>query len=187
MKKIILFAAAALLTLTASAQGKFAHVNFSELVQLMPEADAARSQINAASKEAQDTYQAMIEEYQTKAQQYDQKKATWTDAIRQSKEKELNEIGQRIQEFQQTIQNELAQQQSQLMAPIQEKAFQTVEKLAKAGGYIFVFDASQYLFVDKSQSKDLTPDARKALNIPDGRTLESLQQELQAQAQAQGE
>ena len=153
MKKIILFAAAALLTLTASAQGKFAHVNFSELVQLMPEADAARSQINAASKEAQDTYQAMIEEYQTKAQQYDQKKATWTDAIRQSKEKELNEIGQRIQEFQQTIQNELAQQQSQLMAPIQE----------------------------------LTPDARKALNIPDGRTLESLQQELQAQAQAQGE
>ena len=185
MKKIILFAAAALLTITASAQGKLAHVNFSELVQLMPEADAARAQINAASKEAQDTYQAMVDEYQSKAQQYEQKRATWTDAIRQNKEKELTEIGQRIQEFQQTIQNELAQQQQQLMAPIQEKAFQTVEKLAKAGGYAYVFDASQYLFVDNNQSKDLTPEARKALGIPDGRTLETLQQELQAQAQAE--
>ena len=30
---------------------------------------------------------------------------------------------------------------------------------------------------------DLTPEARKVLNIPEGRTLESLQAELQAQAQ----
>ena len=39
------------------------------------------------------------------------------------------------------------------------------------------------LYIDTKQSTDLTPAARKALNIPDGRTLESLQAELQAQAQ----
>ena len=40
MKKVILTAAAAaLFSLAATAQTKFAHVNFSELVQLMPEAD----------------------------------------------------------------------------------------------------------------------------------------------------
>ena len=31
---------------------------------------------------------------------------------------------------------------------------------------------------------DLTPEARIKLNIPEGRTLEQLQQELQAKAQA---
>ena len=41
------------------------------------------------------------------------------------------------------------------------------------------------LYVDETQSVDLTPAARKALNIPDGRTLETLQQELQAQSQKQ--
>ncbi|EJW93846.1 hypothetical protein EVA_18048, partial [gut metagenome] len=36
-----------------------------------------------------------------------------------------------------------------------------------------------------AQSTDLTASARKVLNIPDGRTLETLQAELQAAAQAQ--
>jgi hypothetical protein len=40
------------------------------------------------------------------------------------------------------------------------------------------------LYMDPAQGINLTPDARKALNIPEGRTLESLQAELQAKAQA---
>ena len=47
-----------------------------------------------------------------------------------------------------------------------------------------LFDASQAIYFDESKVLDITPDARKALNIPEGRTLESLQAELQAQAQA---
>ena len=65
------------------------------------------------------------------------------------------------------------------------QAQEAVEKLAKAGGYLFVFETSQYLYVDKAQCKDLTPEARKAMNIPEGRTIEDLQKELQAQAQGQ--
>ena len=76
------------------------------------------------------------------------------------------------------------QMQNQLMAPIVDNVQKTVEKLAKEGGYIYVFDVSSLLYFDSNQSKDLTPDARKALNIPAGRTLESLQAEMQAQQQA---
>ena len=70
------------------------------------------------------------------------------------------------------------------MAPIYQKAGDIVKELAKKGGYIYVFDVNTPLYFDASQSDDLTPAARKALNIPDDRTLESLQAELQAQAQA---
>ena len=185
MKKIFLFAAMALFTLTASAQAKFAYVNFNEIVMLMPESDAARTQMQAAQKEASDTYQSMVDEANAKFNEYQQKQATWTPAIKESKEKELGEIQNRIQEFERSIQVELQQQQSQLMEPIYKKANETVEKLAKAGGYTFVFESSQYLYVDKAQVKDLTPDARKALNIPAGKTLESLQKELQAQQEQQ--
>lgn len=184
MKKIILIAAAALVSLSASAQ-KFAHVNFNELVMLMPAADSARAQIAASQQEAQDTYKSMTDEFQVKYQQYQQKSSTWTPAIRESKEKELQDIQTRIQDFDQSIQQELQQQQQQLMAPIQQKAIAAVEKLAKEGGYIYVFEKASMLYVDETQSVDLTPAARKALNIPDGRTLETLQQELQAQSQKQ--
>lgn len=181
MKKVLLIAAMAFVSVAGFAQNKFAHVNFTELYQLMPEADEARAAMTASSKEAQETYQAMIEEYQTKAQEYDQKQATWTQTIRDSKANALMDMQQRIQEFEQNVQQELAAQQNQLMAPLYEKAQQTVEKLAKEGGYIYVFEASSVLYVDPAQSTDLTPAARKALNIPEGRTLETLQAELQAQ------
>ena len=185
MKKLVLIAGMALVTLSAFAQPKFAHVNFSELVQLMPEADKAREAMTASQKEASETFQAMYEEYQTKVQAYQQKASTWTPAIKESKEKELADIQQRLEEFNQTIQQELQQQQQQLMAPIYQKAQETVTTLAKAGGYIYVMDQSSFLYFDPAQSVDLTPEARKALAIPEGRTLESLQRELQAQAEAE--
>ena len=57
--------------------------------------------------------------------------------------------------------------------------------IAKAGGYIYVFDSTAVLYIDAAQSTDITAEARKALGIPEGRTLESLQAELQSRAQQQ--
>ncbi|MBR1706066.1 MAG: OmpH family outer membrane protein [Bacteroidales bacterium] len=182
MKKVFIVALAALMTLSASAQ-KLARVNFTELVQLMPEADAAREQINAMQNEAQETYASMMEEFQTKYSQYQQKSASWTAAIKEAKEKELGDIQQRIQEFQQSISQELQQQQNQLMAPLYDKAQEAVKKLAKAQGITAVFDQSSALYFDESSVLDLTSAARKELGIAEGRTLEQLQQELAAQAQ----
>lgn len=178
-------AALAIVSVAAFSQNKFAHVDFNELVTLMPEADEARNAMNASSKEAQETYQSMVEEFNKKYTDYQQKaqNASLSNAVRESKEKELTEIQQRIQQFEQSVQQELAQQQEQLMAPIYKKAQEVVEKLAKDGGYIYVFQKSSVLYLDPAQSKDLTPAARKALNIPDDRTMESLQAELQAQAE----
>ena len=169
MKKILAIAAMALLTLAASAQ-KLGRVNFTELYQLAPEADSARDQINAMQNEAQETFNSMVEEYQTKANQYQQKSATWTAAIKEAKEKELVDIQNRIQEFQQTISQELQQKQAELMNP---------------QGIVAVFDSGSALYFDESAVVDLTPAARKSLGIKDGRTLEQLAQELQAQAQTQ--
>ena len=183
MKKILLIAAMALVSCFGFAQ-KFAHVNTTELVQLCPEADQARATMTAASQAAQDTYQAMVDEFQSKYQQYQQKSATWTATIKESKEKELTEIQQRIQEFSQNVQLELQQQEQNLYTPIYEKVNNTIQDLAKKGGYIYVFEISSVLFIDEAQSTDLTPAARKIMNIPDGRTLEDLQAEMQAQQAA---
>ena len=184
MKKILLIAVTAFAAVSAFAQPKFAHVNTTELVQLCPEMDKARETMNAASQEAQETFNDMQTEFNTKLQTYQSKGSTWTAATRESKEKELTEIHQRIQEFSQTVQAELQAQQEQLMQPIYQKVNETIQDLAKKGGYIYVFDTQAVLYVDPAQSIDLTPDARKAMNIPADRTLEALAAELQAQQAA---
>ena len=95
MKKLIIIALAVFAGFSASAQ-TIGKVNFNELVMLMPEMDAARQTISASQKEAEETYAAMVEEYQGKANQYQQKQATWTAAIRESKERELMDIQNRL-------------------------------------------------------------------------------------------
>lgn len=186
MKKFFLTVSVALASVVAFAQTpKFAVVNFTELVQLAPEADDARAAIQSATLAAQETDQEMIEEYNSKANTYQQKASTWTPAIRESKEKELQEIMQRIQEFESNIQLELQQQQQILMAPIVEKAQKAVAQVAKEGSYTIVVETGSFLYIDESQTTDITMACREIMGIPDSRTLETLQAELAAQAAAQ--
>ena len=186
MKRIYLIAAVLFsFGLAATAQTKFAHVNFSELVQLMPEADSAMVQLEAANTEAQETYSSMVAEFQSKYDQFNQKQESWTPAVRESKQRELGEIQNRIQEFEQAIQQDMSQLQNTLMAPIYQKAQDVVRNLAKEKGVIYVYDASSLLYIDTAQSIDLTSEARTALNIPADKTIESVMAARQAAAQAQ--
>ena len=186
MKRVFLIAAAAaFFSMAATAQTKFAHVNFNELVQLMPEADSAMVQLEAANTEAQETYSSMVAEFQSKYDQFNEKQASWTPAVRESKQRELGEIQNRIQEFEQAIQQDMSQLQNTLMAPIYQKAQEAVRTLAKEKGVIYVYDAGSLLYIDEAQSINLTPEARKALNIPDDKTIESVMAARQAAAQAQ--
>ena len=57
MKKIILIAAMAVISVAATAQNlKFGYVNYTELVQLVPEMDAVREQLEAQEKETYELY-----------------------------------------------------------------------------------------------------------------------------------
>lgn len=183
MKRFFLVAAMTAICSAAFAQ-KFAHVNSQECFQLMPEMDDVRTQMDAIVTENQEVMKSMYDEYQSKVQTYQQKAATWTQSIKESKEKEIMEIESRIQETQQNMQQEIQAIQNRLTAPVMQKFQETLNKIAKEGGYVFVVDSSSVLYIDPEQSTDLTPVVRKALGIKEDRTLESLAAEMQAKQMA---
>ena len=185
MKRFFLIAAMAVMSVAATAQDfKWAYVDFNELIMLMPEMDEARATLEENQKTNEEILVAMYDEYQVKMQQYQQKSSTWSAAIRESKEKEIVDIQTRLEQTQQNLQQEMQQLQNSLQAPIYEKAQNAVNELAKSKGLALVFEKNSLLYLDPAQGLDLTPEARQVLNIPEGRTLESLQAELQAKAQA---
>ncbi|MCQ2184338.1 MAG: OmpH family outer membrane protein [Bacteroidales bacterium] len=192
MKKLVtIIAALALVSSAASAQ-KFGHIDFQETVQLMNQMDEAMDKMAAAQQAASETYQELVQEFQNKMSQYEQKKATWasTPSILQSKERELEDLQNRIREFQETVQQELSEQQQTLMAPIVEAAQQAVNKVAAEKGLAFVFDKASVLYIDAAQSIDITAAVRTELGIPEDRTMESVAAARQAKyeaAQAQQE
>lgn len=162
---ILLFAAIA--TFGANAQ-KFGHINTSELVSLMAETDSARVQLEAYQNELIEEMDAMQTEYNTKLNTYQQKNASWTAAIRESKENELLEIRQRLEQFQQTAQQDLANMQQTLMMPVYQKAQEAINKLGKDNNLLYIFDTSAgaLIYIDEEQSMNLLSKAKEALGIP---------------------
>ena len=169
MKKFALVVLMAFFTVALSAQSvKFGHINTSELVSLMADTDSARVQLQAYQKELIDEMETMQTEYNNKVNTYQQKQATWTAAIKESKEAEIIEMQQRLQQFQQTAQQDLAQLEQRLYAPIFDKAKNAVAKIAKEKGLMFVFEISSnpVVYYNEAQSMDLLPLAKAALGVP---------------------
>jgi maltose-binding protein MalE len=64
--------------------------------------------------------------------------------------------------------NEAGQKkQAELLEPVQKKAQDAINKVAKAGGYIVVFDVSipNLAYIDESQTIDIAPAVKKELQI----------------------
>ena len=110
----------------------------------------------------------MRNEFQNKYNTYQQKSATWTATVRESKESELQELDQRIQQFQQTAAGDLQQLQQSLFAPIFEKARNAISKIAKEKGLSVVFETSvnPLAYINEAQSVDLLPLAKAELGVP---------------------
>ncbi len=165
--KIFLVTGLILLASSTYAQTpKFGHINVQELISLMPERDSAEVRLRAYGKDLSEQIEQLQVEYNNKVQNYLQKKDTFTQAIREMREKEINELEQRIQEFQQTAQQEFQRMQGELMRPVIEKADAAIKKIGKANGFLYVFDVSTGGVVYFSESStDIMPLAKKELNI----------------------
>jgi outer membrane protein len=141
---VILFAAMLTLTSSVFAQSnlKFAHINGQELLTVMPEREEAENKLKAYGKDLSDQIEELHVEYNNKVQTYMQRRATLTEAIREARERELGELQQRIQEFEQTAQQDYQRMQGEIMRPLMEKADAAIKKVAEREGYIYVFDVS---------------------------------------------
>ncbi|MDR0737759.1 MAG: OmpH family outer membrane protein [Prevotellaceae bacterium] len=144
---------------------KFGHINTQELIVLMPERDSAQVKMETITKDLQEQIQAMQLELQTKYTTYQQKQATWTAAILEAKQKELQDLSVRAEEFQRTAQEELQRQQQLLLQPVIQKAATAIEKVAKQEGFTYVFDVSALQYFSPEQSIDVLPLVKKELNI----------------------
>ncbi len=170
MKKlaIVLFVATALAFPSTAQNLSFGHINATELISLMPDRDSAIVRLQTYQMDLEDTMQSMEAEYNTKLSDYQRKESTWTPAVREAKEKDIQDLIQRIQQFQQTAQQEMSQMQQMLMQPVYKKATEAIEKVASEKGLIYVFDTSSgaLLYRDNDKSLDLLPLVKAELGIP---------------------
>ena len=142
MKQVALIAILYLAGATEVLAQKFGHLDAQEILLTLPERADAQAQIEATAAEYEGELARMQSELETKFGEYQTKAATWPDAIRQQKEVELQRLDQGLQEFGMTVQNDLAQMEQRLLAPMIERVRVAIEAVGKEQGYTYIFDAS---------------------------------------------
>ena len=169
MKKILKLTLAVALMLCASAASaqKFGRVDLAAIVPNMPEFKEAQTNLEAYGMDLQNQLEQIQVEFNQKYAEYEKNRATYTDTIRQMKESELQQLQQRFQEFQQIAQQDFQKKEAELLEPVQKKAQEAVNKVAKANGYIVVFDVSvpSLAYIDEAQTTDIAPLVKKELGI----------------------
>ncbi|MEL1243752.1 OmpH family outer membrane protein [Flavobacterium sp. DGU11] len=150
---------------TVSAQTKVAHINVNELMAAMPDMKTANAQLEKLTKTYDTDYNAMVTEFRNKVAQYEKEAATVTEAVNETRSKEVQDMQKRIQEYQQSASKELQQKQEDTYKPIIEKAKAAIQKVAKAKGYQYVLDSSSGGGVLVSDGPDLTVDVKKELGF----------------------
>lgn len=162
MKKLIVILALAM-PMLVSAQ-KLGYVNTSELFAQMPEVAKIKLQMDTIQSQYENQLTMMQEEFQKKAQDYQNQAASMTDAIRQIREQELQEMQQRIQLFYQTAEQDITKKQQELLAPVHERMAKAINTVGEKEGYTYIFDSAAMVYIAPT-AEDVMPSVKKELKI----------------------
>lgn len=167
MKKFLLLLAVLVsLPLCGMAQSKFGIVNPEPIMRDLPDMAAAQKELQATAQKYQHEDSVLKAEIQLKYDDFQklQNDASTPDAIKERRMQELQEMTNKLQQFTQNANQEMARQQEQLMGPIQMKLVNAIRAVGEAGAYTFIFTNEIPAFVGKDVI-DVTADVRKQLGL----------------------
>lgn len=157
----------------ASAQNfKFGHTDSQAILASMNETKEAQKALEKEQKEIQDGLASLQTEAQKVYAEYleninlaPESPEKWSELVTKDKEAELQNIQQRIQNYQQSAQKTLAEKQNKLYQPILERVQKAIKEVAKEGNFTYIFDVNSILYFSKDQSIDITPLINKKLGV----------------------
>ena len=141
---------------------KLGHFNSNELMQKMPEAKQAETQLQEYVADLQAEMELMNQEYNRLMQEYEAKKDQLTDLLKANKENEIKSVVERMQNFQRQSDVSVQEKQMELMNAIVEKIKAAVAEVASENGYTYIFESNGILWY-AAESDDITSLLEKKL------------------------
>ncbi|MDR1113086.1 MAG: OmpH family outer membrane protein [Bacteroidales bacterium] len=165
MKKITWIVALLLLlpaAMFAQNKVKFGHVNYGDMIKLMPGVDTAEKVLQTYQAELQVVGEGMYKEFQEKTDAY-QRMQDVSAAVMKIKEDELRSMYERLQQYSQSMQVDLQNKQLELLKPFQDKLLGAIKEVAKAENFTYIFDTSTLTYYETGE--DIAPKVKLKLGI----------------------
>lgn len=167
MKQFFAFAVIATLMLssatTVNAQTKIGFVSTQELISVMPETRKADSTLQALRAALIQNAQDKETKLNEAIEKFNKDSTKMSEAVKTVKRQELQKTYQELSGEEQRIQEQLQQEQQRLITPIQKKAVDAIQAVAKEAGYSYVFERD--VLIVAPPADDLLPVVAKKLGI----------------------
>jgi len=148
----------------SQSQTKIGYISLQELIFAMPEYKKADTALNDYQSALGQNFEDMKKEFNEQDSLLSSKDtAKYTRAQLELKRKNLGEMYIKLNGWQQQAQQLYQQKQQDLITPIQKKALETVQTVAKENGYTYVL-SKEALFVSPP-AEDLLPLVKKKLGL----------------------
>ncbi len=134
---------------------KFGHINTTQLLSMMPETKNADSSLQKFGASLESQLKSMSAEYQSKIADFKSKESSMADPIRDAKLKEISDLEERIQSFQESAQSSMQKKKEELYTPVLKKAEDAINSIAKEKGYSYIFDSSAGTLLFAQESDDI--------------------------------
>jgi len=145
---------------------KFGHINIQELIVELPAKKEADQKLQSEAQVLQARMQKMSEEHESKFKEYLAERETMPELIRATMEKEIQDIEQRLQNYQNMAQQTLFKKEQELYQPILEKIQKAIDAVGQEKGFIYIFDlSSQVVLYHSEKSVDCTPFVKAQLGL----------------------
>ncbi len=118
------------------------HVVYERVIANMPETRALQAELAKITKTYKDDIDGMKKKLDDKIKKYTAEQAQQTEDTNKQRAQEVQTDNARIQQAEQAAYQDIQEKQNNKLAPIIEKARKSINKVAKAKGILYVFDAS---------------------------------------------
>ncbi len=138
---------------------KIAFINSRQVLQQTPGYQTAESTFNRDLQRFQDEVQKLQHQFDSTVQAFDQQAIALSPAAKQAKQKELQQLQQRLEQRSTELRQKAQQREQELLQPIQERVNAVIKGLRAEGNYALIFDADApgSNIVAADPALDLTP------------------------------
>jgi len=144
---------------------KIGYIDFNTLIAAMPGVDSVKIKLQKYQQTLTDQLDAMRAEFENKYLDYQSQSASMSDLIKQTKEKELQDLQSRIDGFQTKAQQDLQAKQAELLQPIVDKAKAAIKEVAKENKYNYILNSIEDVVLYKEPGDDVMDLVKKKLGI----------------------
>lgn len=165
MKRILLPILLLIISVQLVAQTKTGTIDSDLILSKMPELTKIQEELKSFNSKLEGELKAKYNTYQAKIEDYQTKESTYTDLLKKTKQEEIINLENEITKFKQEGTLSVQKEQNRLLQPLYDKIDKILKEVAKAEGYTQVFTTSTSGLAFIEPKYDLTQSVMNKLGI----------------------